>query len=184
MPPPPCWYGPSSRQGPYQHSSPGTGPRGVHKLTGGPKLNFALLLLDWTEYISSKQGYKGAFISWVHFVSQSLSVMFDTYILLALYVGLNMYQVNRQTSVLILWWALSYVNILYTGWLFSCYMLDNFICYFRKCLVYFVTFILFLKETPVSKQCRPLIRCHIMWLWSGSALFSLNPFTGFHVRMG
>ena len=42
------------------------------------------------------------------------------------------------------------LNPLYTGGLFHCYMLDEAIG-----LVYFVTFILFLMENPVSKQCRP-----------------------------
>ena len=44
--------------------------------------------------------------------------------------------------------------------------------------LYFVAFILFLMENPVSKQCR-----HLCAVWSGSELFDNDPFTGFLVRM-
>ena len=61
---------------------------------------------------------------------------------------------------------------LYTGGLFHCYMLDESICHFGGSRVYFVAFILFSMEIPVSKQ------------WSRSALFAYDPFTGFQVKMG
>ena len=46
-------------------------------------------------------------------------------------------------------------NPLYSCGLFHCYMLDESICQFRGVNIYFVTFILFLMENPVSKQHRP-----------------------------
>ena len=49
----------------------------------------------------------------------------------------------------------SVLNPLHTGRLLHCYMLDESICHFRGCGVYFVAFILFLMGNPVSKQFRP-----------------------------
>ena len=46
------------------------------------------------------------------------------------------------------------MNPLYTGGLFHCYLLDEPIFHFKERSVYFVAFILFLIENPVSKQCR------------------------------
>ena len=45
------------------------------------------------------------------------------------------------------------INQLYSGGLFHCYMLDETFCHFRGVGVYFVTFIIFLMESPVSKHC-------------------------------
>ena len=50
--------------------------------------------------------------------------------------------------------------------------------------VYFVALILFLLETPVSKQCRPWSDATLCGIWSGSALFAYEPFTLFQARMG
>ena len=44
------------------------------------------------------------------------------------------------------------LNPLYTGGLSHCHILDEPILGYR---IYFVPFILFLMENPVSKQCRP-----------------------------
>ena len=49
----------------------------------------------------------------------------------------------------------AFLHPLYTGGLIQCYMLNESICCFRGVGVYFVTFVLFLMENPVSKQCRP-----------------------------
>ena len=51
------------------------------------------------------------------------------------------------------------------------------ICHFRdvRSVLLNVTFILFLLENPVSKQCRPR---------SDATLSAYDPFTGFQVRMG
>ena len=46
-------------------------------------------------------------------------------------------------------------TVVYTGGFFHCYIEDESICHLRGCTVYFVAFILFLMENPVSKQCRP-----------------------------
>ena len=48
-----------------------------------------------------------------------------------------------------------FVNALYTGGLFNCYMLDESICHFKGVESYFVALILVLMENPVSKHCRP-----------------------------
>ena len=52
------------------------------------------------------------------------------------------------------------------------------ICHFRG-----VTFILFLMENPISKQCAPWSDATLCGVWSGSALFAYDPFTSFQVRM-
>ena len=49
--------------------------------------------------------------------------------------------------------------------------------------VYFVALIVFLMENPVSKQCRPWSDATSCSIWSGSALFAYDPFTGIRVRM-
>ena len=46
------------------------------------------------------------------------------------------------------------LNPLYTGRLFHCFMLNESICHFQGCWVYFVALILFLMKIAVSKQSR------------------------------
>ena len=49
-------------------------------------------------------------------------------------------------------WSIFYFNPLYNGGLSHCFMLGEFICHFRGVGSYFVAFIKFLMENPVSKQ--------------------------------
>ena len=69
-----------------------------------------------------------------------------------------------------------FLNPLYTGGLFHCFILGKSICHFRSVIFFFI---LSLIENPVGEQWRTL--CGIL---SGSALFAYDPFTGFQVRIG
>ena len=78
--------------------------------------------------------------------------------------------------------TVKHLDSLHTGGLFHCYRSDQSICHFR-CWAYFVAFILFFMENPVSKQCRLWLDATLCGVWSRSELFACGPFSGFQVRM-
>ena len=66
------------------------------------------------------------------------------------------------------------VNPLSTGELFHYYMLDKSICHFKGVWSTLSLLFYFLMEYPVSKQCRPLIRRHVIKVGQGPAVLALG----------
>ena len=61
-------------------------------------------------------------------------------------------------------------------------MLNESICHFRS-VVSILSLYLFLIEHRANKHCGPWSDATLCGVWSGSALFPYDPFTGFQERM-